>query len=328
MKFLVNIDKVAAIRQGKNAPDSTAQIELDPATLTQDERNLLAERTKGDGYKVSGLSIAEPTEAAFRAELANTVACHKKQVEQQQRERHETALRCMQPATRTKMVGLDRAGQLSSRARAVETEITWVGIRDENWSWAEAFSADDQAAYAAAQERHNRAEQAAIEAALPGLRDQLASVLAREAEERAQAEERAARTKAEFDALYNKLPEPFRKRHAAGYASEAELAEAICSMIITEAGYLESIDWDYGKKLTTLTDSEFSRLQAIRAEAPKHAIVTAKEIGAYQIVEGEDGDEQVCKAIARVAVISLSQAGYEAETALALNPEDQPKLNK
>lgn len=42
MKILVSVDQAAALRQGIDAPSSTTRIEVDPATLTEEQREILS----------------------------------------------------------------------------------------------------------------------------------------------------------------------------------------------------------------------------------------------------------------------------------------------
>ena len=54
MKLRFKVDQAEALRQGVDAPTSVVTIEINPKTLTQEERNLLADRMGGiDVYELT-----------------------------------------------------------------------------------------------------------------------------------------------------------------------------------------------------------------------------------------------------------------------------------
>jgi hypothetical protein len=73
MRILCNIDQAACIRAGIDAPHSTSELEIDPASLSQIERDLLA-ATLSAGHKLSGFSVCPPTAEGLRAALAEKLA--------------------------------------------------------------------------------------------------------------------------------------------------------------------------------------------------------------------------------------------------------------
>jgi len=78
MKLRFKVDQAEALRQGVDAPTLVVTIEINPKTLTQEERNLLADRMDGiDVYELTTCgSVSAPghrekhitaTQATFEA---------------------------------------------------------------------------------------------------------------------------------------------------------------------------------------------------------------------------------------------------------------------
>ena len=78
MKLRFKVDQAEALRQGVDAPTSVVTIEINPKTLTQEERNLLADRMVGIDVRelTTGGGVSAPrhsekhitaTQAAFDA---------------------------------------------------------------------------------------------------------------------------------------------------------------------------------------------------------------------------------------------------------------------
>lgn len=80
MKLTINVDQTACLRAGVDAPSSTVVLELDPATLTQPERDLLAMRLL-DGHRVTAWEICPPTVEGLRATLGAILHRDAKQAE-------------------------------------------------------------------------------------------------------------------------------------------------------------------------------------------------------------------------------------------------------
>ena len=58
MKLRFAVNQAEALRRGINAPKSIVTVDVDPATLSEEERNLLADRM--DGIDVCALSSSTP----------------------------------------------------------------------------------------------------------------------------------------------------------------------------------------------------------------------------------------------------------------------------
>lgn len=80
MKLTINVDQLACLRAGVDAPSSTVVLEMDPATLTQPERDLLARRLL-DGHRVTAWEICPPTVEGLRATLGAILHRDAKQAE-------------------------------------------------------------------------------------------------------------------------------------------------------------------------------------------------------------------------------------------------------
>lgn len=95
MQLQVTVNQKEALRRGINAPFSTAKIEVDPASLSQEVRDMIASYLK-DGYDLTYYnfgSVIEPTQAGIVAKAEEHIA--KKKAEEQakiEREKLESQL--------------------------------------------------------------------------------------------------------------------------------------------------------------------------------------------------------------------------------------------
>ena len=189
--------------------------------------------------------------------------------------------------------------------------------------WLTSGPAVDERRAAQVAERNARIT-AAREKLLPGLRADLARVLAERALE-------SARIRTEYDALYARLPETLRSRHTDGYAPVSEVQSAIAALIRRDAGYLGHDGYQHSSACETLTDEEYEALVAARQTAPEGATVTPLEVYDLERVacderdehDEHDGDCDDCtterRDVRRVARIVWTRGGIEARAHLALS---------
>lgn len=171
------------------------------------------------------------------------------------------------------------------------------------------------------------ARAAAIEAALPEIREKVAANAAKAAAKKAAAA--AAR-----DAFYHRLPEALRERDNAGYASEAEIADGIRALCLADAGLPSPPVHGEAEVIDVLTDVEWKALKAARERAPKGATVEPVElISEYRDATAEDdpddvdSDGEIRDRLGRYALISWQEGGILVESAVPLAPTQTQELS-
>ncbi len=244
MKLTVNVDQRAALRRGIDAPNSTAQIEVDPAALPPPVREWLATHLR-DGHRVStAISIVAPT-------VEGLVAAVEAQLQQEADERAK------------------------EEARAAADEP----LRRAWMEYSERVVADPSLIKADVFGRCTTLEGApAGPMRLTGEAQQVLLRVEREARERrtAEAEARArARRDALLDAAGRFGGATTRARFDAGYAPESEVEDIIRAAALRELGLEAPAERDREQPWRTLTDEQFGRLQAFRARLPEGAEVSA-----------------------------------------------------
>jgi hypothetical protein len=324
MNVLCRVNQAEAMRRGIDAPNSTVQIDVDPAALTETERQVLAAvmidghdctrlgiRTqtadivgqawrgsgdridlRSDGAPTAPLMIVQPDiiglqdaiaemlaarDAAYAIYVAEAEAAAAKEAQEQAR-RDARDRRVIGALLRggAKFRDEDGRGGLDGTT-SIYDDCVFIDCPTEGvTNYKLPRTPEIEPAIQAYQARREAWEQERSRQA--------------EAEAARQAEAKAAE-KAEWDALYARLPQALRDRHAAGYATGAEVERAIKIMIREDAGYPGHHDgWDDSVKLTSLTDAEFARLREAQAHAPEGATVEARECWDDAQREADDGD--------------------------------------
>lgn len=304
MKILVSIDQKAAIAAGIDAPQSTAHVEIDPATLGEAERLALAERTV-DGHDASHrIRLLGPTAERLTEELQRLAA--ERLAEEQKRAARtaevEAELRAaiddyrsgLSTETMSRSIfapdGIIRDGEGGLATRStLAPKIRSVGVWDTH---------PDQyliEQYRSAQRDCERARQeaaGALDAALHASEEWVGYLAERQAEE--------AQTEAERAELYARLPETLRQRDADGYASAREIERAMKRLILDDAGLG---GWEFADHLSrysdyegwsrnALTDYEYQQLVAAREAAPG-AELEGGRLSYYRRAEDEDALREI-----------------------------------
>lgn len=182
MRILCNIDQAESLRRGVNAPSSTAEIEVDPATLSQEHRTLLADRLSS-GHIFSSVSLYEPTVAGLSEALSRVQQAEDERAQRVAAQRAQRDAEILEEIGAEKryeiVVGLDREGKQPYSESNSVVRATLTVPREPNVYSACDASPEIYARYEAARTAAHGARAAAIEAALPALRVQLAEFLAR-----------------------------------------------------------------------------------------------------------------------------------------------------
>jgi hypothetical protein len=175
--------------------------------------------------------------------------------------------------------------------------------------------------HAAMAEREARIA-AARERLLPGLRAELARLIA-------EREATRAREQAERAALYARLPKAMRDRDADGFAGQAEIQHALADLINADAGYGGYDGYERSEELSVLTDEEHSALLAARRTAPVGATVTPLEVYDLERTPCDEHEEYErdcpdCPMerdhVRRVARITWTRGGVDVRAYLMLGP--------
>lgn len=301
MKLLLNVDQTEALRHGIDAPSSTVHLEINPADLTEVEREYIASHLiSGHDLTRSSLRLNDPSFAGLRAELSRVVE-EKKEDERRRAGRILERDRVLAEHMNAKPVRRETFrftadGSLTTwqSDTVVTIEVDLPVVRGFSTSDA---SPDMGARYAAYEIACEAERKSIIEAQLPEVRRLLA-------------ERRAAKAviDAEYAALYAHLPAALRARAEAGYAKNSEVTEAIEDMIREEAGFTSERDFESQCAAKVLTDDEFVALTAIKERAPEGAVVDACEVWSKGDSDDEDDDDGYSSRC-RVARVKWSHAG-------------------
>lgn len=79
MRITFDLNQSAALRAGYDAPDSTVKIDVDPAMLTEAQRDALADSLCGTGH-LSRLRISQPTIAGVIAAIDAKILARDKEM--------------------------------------------------------------------------------------------------------------------------------------------------------------------------------------------------------------------------------------------------------
>ena len=354
MKLLLKVDQAAALRAGVDAPDSTVMLDVQPSEFTVRERELLA-AVMVEGYDCTVRGICRDVEGdeitappwnerdrrqhrngdptdPLRLEAPDVAGLHDaidrllserdayrqakhEKVERLRQEADERIRKCLAEPLRTETVnvrrGTDGRPVIDNWSTYKPSVGVTVPIPPSVYSCRHA-SPEMRNAYDVRRAEVSAERDRLIAAADP----ELAAVEARI--EAAQAAERA-----EYDALYARLPDGLRERHEAGYATDDEVDAAIRRLIRRDAGYGGYAGWADSRELSSLTDEEFATLKRIRAEAPEGAVVEAREVWDCDDCDEDDYDEDdhddpKRTNIRRVAVVRWTRGGVQTKAVVPL----------
>lgn len=331
MNILCNVDQREALRLGYNAPSSTVHIDVDPAQLTEQERDALAE-IASDGHdatkrglpvlpgrQTSRLTLINPTLDGLRSKLSELIT-ERDRITAERRERANEEVKAVlgedNPQRLYVSLGADGSAYTSAGKPDYRAVVT-ASIEVPSVPYvSDAEDADDNlvARYEAERESAQAARSLLIDEATQHLREGLYREYLAEQQ----------RVRDEYDALYARLPETLRARHDDGFASDTEVKKELRKLIRRDAGYGGYDGWSDSLKLSTLSDAEYQRLTEIKAEAPEDAIVEPRELwdghSGYRPAKDDEMDEadkdgevwfDNRENFRRVAVIKWSRGGVE-----------------
>lgn len=278
MRILVSVRQTEALRRGINAPQSTVEIDVDPAGLSERQRAVLADELR-DGHKALSIAIVQPT-------LEGLLVSLNEKINAEDTERAEADAKLEEEInasgdTEQVTVGLDSEGRRNDRWGGwyVFTEVTVPKLPWGCDHYVSKASPEVAERFRACVAAIKAKREALIEAALPALRQQLAAKLAQDAAAAVEAKVAKAAIEAEYEALYARLPEALRARDADGYAGKGEVEKAIQALLVADAypDYQRPEIPEHARDAEVLTDEQHATLVAIRAKAPEGAEVTARE---------------------------------------------------
>lgn len=318
MQILVSVDQAAALRQGIDAPSSTTHIEVDPATLSQEQRDYLASKLH-DGHDARGIIVVRPDLYGLIAALQDRV----NEARRAEAERLQRLRQAMEDVEEVEQpVHLGHHGEpVRHPADAIATRT--IRVRKIRRLYGLRSTEVDRQYVALCSEIESEQDQRTNEA----LEDMRANEYREYLEEQ---EREAAERQAEYDRLYARIPESLRRRHQDGYAETDEVEEAIQRLMCGDAS-LRPADWDDSEKLDTLTEEQYQRLVEAREQAPEGAEVVPMLVWdgrrGYRPADPEEMDEadqdgevwEDGSNVRHMAVITWSRGGV---TATAGRPLD------
>jgi len=327
MKMLFNVNQTEALRLGINAPSSTVTLDVDPAELSQLERDILA-AVINDGHDCTKMGIRyDDFPAIARGDQSYHGYHHIQLIAPTLDGLHEAVVRVNQAALMDWTVkeerrkadraendrkideilargGMFENGFLFLRESGEEPDyypyergyvriaVMWPHIPIST-STVNSASPEKQALLKDAEKR--------VEAAREEIKDRIGPQLValRAEKERADAEkERAeaaekALVEAEYAAVFARLPQSLRERAEAGYAAEKEVLRAIRCMLRNDAGYPEpNPKYTYSETAEELTNAEFAALKKAEAGMPDGATISAVLCWDESTEEDDDGEEE------------------------------------
>lgn len=317
MRLLVNVDQTSALRAGIDAPHSTTQIEVDPSSLNQDQRYWIADHLR-DGYSLtsSHLAVTEPSLdgllvaidaclAADRAEELEKVARRQK-ADAKIQEILNAPLSSREDQVYLTGDKVKRGYGCQASCQVTVPELAYCNTLSASPEMVEAYRA-----------RKAEVEQMAREC-YDAVRPRL--VADRDKRDAARAQMEAAR-KAGYDALYARLPETMRKRHADGYAGEEEIRDAIRGLMRADAGYadLGEVEYDSREDSTLLTDEQYASLLGVKQKAPQGATIETQRIFAVaDTYEGDYEEDNDSVPIGMIARVQWTRGGITASVEIVL----------
>lgn len=320
MKLLFKVNQKKALIQGINASHSTAVVEINPEELSQEEREVLAEHLDADGHDCTRIRIVKPTLEGVRERLTELVEFAAKERAEEARRNQEYEQEVLAaieagPEYETRYAYLSAETVEYKNYQQALTVPVQLPFTKAPITWGRTLSEATQQAW---QDFEKQVEQSRRET-LAKLRPQLEE-LHRKEQERAQAQKREAAAKkeadqAEYAKLVARLPETLRERYEAGYASYAEVVEAIVSLCLADKGFTaKPFEYSEDEKLETLTGAEFVKLKAVRAELSEGQTAEPYEISYYRPATEDDDVDEIdsdgeVKEYDRCIVVAWKQAG-------------------
>lgn len=352
MYITFRVDQAEAILRGIDAPSSTIKLDVDPATLSEIEREILSavlvdghDATKkgiyrsslvkivsNDSYERDDIVLVQPTIEGMRAAIQGVVEARQKRVIEAQEKsvkdrvdadaRIDEVLRAEQK-TESVLVGLTEAG---TPAKDYDKKVVYravdVPCYPPHLEYVRKNASPEALARLQARDEEVRsARNSVIAATLEELsRGPFTDWLAAEAAK-----------KADYDSLYARLPQTLRDRHAAGFAEQDEVDKKMRYLIIKDAGLSEFASWKGWDKYTptqTLTDGEFDSLNAFKARLPEGATVKvlsvwdeSPKLDEYgEEFRGDDGDVVKDESnYRRVVRATFDRAGIECKVTATLS---------
>jgi hypothetical protein len=294
MNIKVKINQAEALRRGIDAPESTARIEIDPAQLSQDERDVIAAHmqdghdcTPSGGY--TGLpALCEPTVEGLRESIAEVIRSREEEARQKAErvvKAHEELERVLKLPPETREVGL----QIDGTERSYDVAHT-VTYQHQPADLSRDYCLLSEEAKARI-EAVNNANKAAKKAAIAGAQPILARMREQREREQREKKDRSDKERAEILA---KLPKLTQERIAAGLATDIEVTKLIRQQARVTYG-LEFIRHTQSREVESITDAQFERLQGVRTQYAHipGVKIEPRELRTYRKATEDDGPEDI-----------------------------------
>jgi hypothetical protein len=302
MKILVNIDQKAALLAGIDAPNSTAEIEINPAQMSQEHREFLAQFLS-DGYRADRAinkfanTFYLKLSNATQDDLISALIDVKAEMDARVAERLES-IKEATASVEEKISNVDYcAGGYCVNDEISLLKIDYLYLCGSDKDYAELKELiesyfDVKAKIEVENEKRKEAHQPIL--------------LKKHAEKMTAINTAINKVKNEYDALYARLPEFVRRRNDAGFANDDEIETEIKKLICSDVG-LDYIDLAYDTyKPTHATDAEFAQFEKLTVPE-----AWRKELRRVNEFESSDDDRNIIE-------LSTTFAGLNVETYIEL----------
>lgn len=321
MKIVFKVNQTAALRAGIDAPSSTVALDIEPANLPEAHREILAEALR-DGHTadrhvwrgsrvcntmplmllrpdLQGLQEELARVSALRAEVLAREAAVDQAADEANAKLHAELAGELPRATTQVTLCLDSQGvPCDVRNAVVKTsgEASVIVVPQMPDYYAHAYKRLSPETRALHERRVSEAQSelaAAIEALLPCARLLYTTWQSERAAERA-----------EYDALYARLPEALRARDADGFAPETEVVNALQKLLRQDAGFVGFQGYQASTTADTLIDAEYAALVALRPAVPAGAEITLRTVNnwRYEPCDTHETYDSDCEDCGRQAV--------------------------
>jgi hypothetical protein len=287
MNIKLLVDQKRALQAGIDAPHSTVILDVHPGELSGQERQVIAAvmedghdctkrriRLEDDGTfarsHASGapqLTLTRPDQAGLHDAITELVTVLRGDRTTRMAERRKSeayADKTIDQAiaegrTETCWYWLDDQGGLVTNKHATTSYALALELPKKPCVWTGSASDEGKQRLEAAKKKIEEERKRVIEAALPALRDA-----------RAEYDKRQEQERTDYEIVYEQLPAKLRERHAAGFATDYEVEDAMRALLLKGVKLgalgdeLTHQDWDEKEELGALNDFEFTQYKLVQ----------------------------------------------------------------
>lgn len=360
LQFKINLKN--AMAAGKNADSENCVLDVNPAELSPDDREILTAAMQGinctGNFSHRGgtyrIELSEASIDSLKEELQRIQEeCKQREAEAKESEENQrkhadksimSYLDDIKNTYASTNIHRDANGQpvdYYDAKKYVSLTVKTPSIPEKSYYYASGASEDMvkklHAAHDAACAERNRLIAEADATEIPRL-------IAERKEEERLIEEAGKTTAAEYEKLYDRLPETLKQRHKDGYATEQEIERSLQFLIVEDAGLHPSPEmFEHLReqvKIKSLSDPQFKNLKLIQEKFSDctAAAIEAKKVweSGYRPAEDDDDPDDIdsdnevrCHVGERMAaVLTFQRAGLDFQITLPLTDDWRGCLKK